>query len=504
MLDADLRSAIHRLHSEGVEVRKISRQLHVSRNTVRVIINQGGKIPTLRRADRVLVDKELVTELFTKCDGWVQRVHELIQERGIEIGYSTLTRLIREYELGKRARSRCGHVDDVPGAEMQHDTSPYDIKIAGAKTRVVGSLLYFRYCKHRYLKFYRPFTRFEMKCFFYEALLHFKYCCETCVIDNTNLAVLRGTGKDAVFVPEMISFAERFGFKWLAHEKGHSNRKAGEERSFWTVETNFFPGREFSSWEDLNEQARQWSTVIMAQRAQTDFKIIPNEWFLREKPHLKPLPPYVSEPYEDHERQTDEYGYIAFHANYYWVPGTKRELVKVLQYSDRLRIYQSREMLIEYPLPAMGFKNEKFKPEGAPKTEPRHRAQASVIEERKLRVAIPELGPYLDFALKQLVPAARHRFLRQLLTLQLRIPKSLFVQTCERAFKYRVTDPKVIERIAIHMLRDCLCEIALPSTESEFEKRETYLAGRLSAPPDLAAYQDLLPLDPQEEQTSHE
>lgn len=503
MLDADLRNAIYRLHSEGMEFRKISRQLHVSRNTVRVIINQGGKLPMSRRSDRVLVDRELVTELYTKCDGWVQRVHELIRERGIEIGYSTLTRLIQEYELGTPVRKRCSHVDDVPGAEMQHDTSPYDIKIAGIMTRVIASLLYFRYCKHRYLKFYRPFTRFEMKCFFYEALFYFKHCCGICVIDNTNLAVLRGTGQNAVFVPEMISFADRFGFAWLAHEKRHSNRKAGEERSFWTVETNFFPGREFSSWEDLNSQAKNWSTNIMANKAQTDLKIIPSEWFERERPYLKKLPDYVSEPYEDHTRQTDEYGYIAFHANYYWVPGTKRELVKVLQYSDRLRIYQSREMLAEYPLPARGVKNEKF-PHDAPKTAPHNRKRASIIEEQKLRAAIPELGPYLDFALNQLVPTARHRFLRQLFTLQSRVPRTLFIQTTDRAFKYKVTDCKVIERIAIHMLRDSLSEIPLPSTESEFEQRETYLAGRLSAPPDLAAYQDLLPLEPEQEEPSGE
>ena len=124
MLDADLRSAIHRLHSEGIGIKKISRQLHVSRNTVREVIAQGGKVPQSKRSDRVIVDKELLTELYTKCDGWMQRIHELLQQREIEIGSSTLTRLVREYEMGKPVKGRCNHVDDVPGAEMQHDTSP--------------------------------------------------------------------------------------------------------------------------------------------------------------------------------------------------------------------------------------------------------------------------------------------------------------------------------------------------------------------------------------------
>ncbi len=504
MLDADLRRAVYRLHSEGMGIRRISRELHISRNTVKAIIREGGVVQFRKRSDRVLVEKELLTELYTKCDGWVQRVHELLQERGVLIGYSTLSRLIREYGLATPPSKRSSHVDDVPGAEMQHDTSPYQVKIGGQLTRVTGSLLYFRYSKHRYLKFYRPFTRFEMKCFFYEALIHFGYCCEICVIDNTNLAVLRGTGANAVFVPEMNCFSERFGFKWFAHEKGHSDRKAGEERSFYTVESNFFPGREFSSWEDLNKQAKHWSTEIMAKRAQTDFKIVPNEWFLREKPYLHKLPPFVAEPYEEHERQTDEYGYIAFHANYYWVPGTKRDLVKVLQFHDRIRIYQARHMLIEYSLAAREVRNERIKPPGSPNIQPRHRKRGPCVEEEKLRAEAPELSPFLDFALKELSPSSRSRFLRHLLTLESKIPKSLFVQTCQRAFKYKVTDPRIIERIAIHMLRDCLCEIELPCFDGEFDKRETYLEARLSAPLDLSVYEKLLPLSDEKKDLPHE
>ena len=48
-----------------------------------------------------------------------------------------------------------------------------------------------------------------MKCFFHKALTFFGYSALTCIIDNTNLAVYHGTGKNAVFAGEMISFANR-------------------------------------------------------------------------------------------------------------------------------------------------------------------------------------------------------------------------------------------------------------------------------------------------------
>ena len=40
-------------------------------------------------------------------------------------------------------------------------------------------------------------------CFFDEALKFREHAAPVCIIDNTNLARLRGTGKDAVIVPEM-------------------------------------------------------------------------------------------------------------------------------------------------------------------------------------------------------------------------------------------------------------------------------------------------------------
>jgi hypothetical protein len=94
-------------------------------------------------------------------------------------------------------------------------------------SRVVSSLIYLRYSKMRYLKFYRCFNRFQMKCFLDEALRAWGFSAPICIIDNTNLARLRGIGRDAVMVPEMEQFARGYSFKFVCHEKGHANRKAG-------------------------------------------------------------------------------------------------------------------------------------------------------------------------------------------------------------------------------------------------------------------------------------
>ncbi len=43
--------------------------------------------------------------------------------------------------------------------------------VGGQRVKLVASLLYLRYSKRRYLKFYRVFNRFTMKCFLHEALM---------------------------------------------------------------------------------------------------------------------------------------------------------------------------------------------------------------------------------------------------------------------------------------------------------------------------------------------
>ena len=269
MIETDKRKAAFLLHQEGQSVREIARLLGLSPNTVKLIIQQqGAPPPSHPRADKRQLEEELLRRLYQQCQGWVVRVHEkLLEEEGVRVSYSTLKRRLRELGISHPPQTRCAHVPDEPGAEMQHDTSPYKIELGGTRTGIIASLIYMRYSKRRYLKFYRAFDRFKMKCFFHEALTFWGYAARQCIIDNTNLARLRGTGANALIHPEMEAFSRQYGFAYRCHALDHRNRKAGEERSFWFVETNFLPGRTFANLEDLNRQAFLWSTAAPGPQA---------------------------------------------------------------------------------------------------------------------------------------------------------------------------------------------------------------------------------------------
>lgn len=491
MIEADKRKAIFLLHEEGMTIRDISKRLAVSRNTVRVVIHQNGVMPPSCHKVKTDIATELLRRLFVECDGHIQRMHEkLTEEEQVAIKYSTLTRMLRELNISSTQTPRCDRVPDEPGKEMQHDTSPYQVKLTdGKRIQVIASLLYMRYSKRRYLKFYRAFNRFKMKCFFHEALMFWGYSAGCCIIDNTNLARLRGTGRNAVITPEMEAFSKQYGFQFICHEVKHSNRKAGEERSFWTVETNFLPGRSFQSLEDMNRQAFEWSTVRLDNKPQGKAGLIPAKAFEYECSYLTNLPPHLPAPYRVLDRSIDQYGYVALNGNFFWVPGANRGDAKVLEYSSTMKIYQARECLIEYSLPADGEKNKLFSPDGlpAPHKQPYNRKHPTDREEQQLRAMAGSVGNYLDFALRD-KGNQRHEFLRRLFAISRRMTPALFIRSVERALKYHITSIETVWSIATLFISEEAEMLPVVEVDEKFLERDTYQAGAFTDPPDMSKY----------------
>lgn len=491
MIEPDKRKAIWMLHTEGVAIRQISKLLGVDRNTVREIVRRKGEIPDSSRKDRIEPDFELIARLYAECDGYVRRIHEKLQEEyKVQIGYSTLSRKIREFELGKQKNDRCDRRPDEPGAEMQHDTTVYKVKLGEKRVRVVASLIYMRYSKIRYLKFYPSFDRFKMKCFFHEGLTFWEFSAPVCIIDNTNLARLRGTGKNAVICPEMEQFAKQYAFKFVCHEKGHANRKAGNERSFFTVETNFFPGRKFRSMEDLNAQAFEWATVRMSARPLTKARLIPGQTFEYEKAFLTKIPSHIPAPYRVHERRTDQYGYIMFNTNHYWIPGKKRYDVRVIEYADSIRIWHNRKLLVEYQLPPHGTRNRLFAPPGRPGPKyPQKRRRPTDEEEKMLRSVSGIVDRWMDYALEHRAGKQKHHFVRQLYGIYRKLSRELFEKTIRRAYTYRIRDIDTVERIAVLQMKEYQYQMPDAFIDDDLRNRPSYIEGCHTDEADLSVYQ---------------
>jgi hypothetical protein len=99
----------------------------------------------------------------------------------------------------------------------------------------------------------------------------------------------------------------------------------------------------------------------------------------------------------------------------------------------------------------------------------------------------PEVQAYLDYALK--APGIqRHRFTRELLAFSRRVTQGMFVQTVQRALRYRIVQLETLRRIAwLCMQQD---ERPLPEVDVDenFHQRPAYQEGCLTEEPDLSIY----------------
>jgi hypothetical protein len=296
----------------------------------------------------------------------------------------------------------------------------------------------------------------------------------------------------------MIIFARQYGFTWLAHAIGHANRKGGKERNFFTVETNFLPGREFRSLNDLNEQAFTWATESFAARPQSKTHLIPLELFEHEKPALSSLPSFIHAPYQVHRRTVDEYGYVSFSANYFWTPCGRGTTVQVLEYADEMVICTTVAGLekIVYPLPAWQVRNEKICPPGQSRVlpQPNNRKKGCQEELARLRRKGPPLDEYLDFVLSvENQIRKKPLFIRNLYFLSTKLTVALFTKVISRALQYRVVSIDALERMAAQLFTGPLTPPPeLPPIDREYEKRQVFLDGQLSIEDDLSEYANLI------------
>ena len=134
----------------------------------------------------------------------------------------------------------------------------------------------------------------------------------------------------------------------MAHAIGNANRSARVERPFWFIENNFLAGRTFSSWEDLNQQAREWCDKVNS-TYKKHIRAVPRELFAVERLHLKPLPAWIPEVYRLQQRLVDIEGYVALHSNRYSVPvdwiGRR---VEVRETKDKIEIQLDARHLVTH------------------------------------------------------------------------------------------------------------------------------------------------------------
>jgi transposase len=449
MLDQKLRAAILALHEKGRSNRSIARALKVSRKTVKEVIASGSmEVPLLVRPQLADAWREEILAQHGACGGNLVRVHEELANKGAQLSYQALTAFCRRHGIGYEPPKPSGRYDFAPGEEMQHDTSPHWPKIGGVKRKAQTASLVLCFSRMLFFQLYPNFTRFECKVFLTEAFEYFGGLAGRCMIDNTHVVVLKGSGATMVPVPEMAALGERYGFVFAAHEIGDANRSARVEGPFDYIENNFLAGREFRDWRHANQEARVWcdeknalfSRALHASR---------RELFAAEKPHLKPLPIWVPEVYVLHHRIVDAEGYVNLRANRYSVPYVLigRQL-EVRETKERVEVFNGARIVASHERVIDGRDVRVTAPQHRPPRGQGRPKEAPSPEEESLLRAEPSLAAYVA-ALKKRASGRGTLALRRLLKLLRDYPRTSFLAAVRQAGQYGLYDLDRLERMVL-------------------------------------------------------
>ena len=452
MLDQTTRSTVLRLKQAGHGTRAIARALKISRGAVKEILKAATEeVPNLSRVEKAEPHEQRIRELYRECKGNLVRVHEELQAQDVALSYQALTGFCRRHQIGRKPKSPSGQYHFEVGEEMQHDTSPHRARLAGVERLVQTAVLVLCYSRMLFFQAFLRFTRFECKLFLTDALKYFGGACARCMIDNTHVVVLSGTGAGMTPVPEMAAFADRLGFVFAAHEKGDANRSARVERPMDYLERNFYAGRRFADLADLNAQARTFCDRSNA-RWRRRLHSSPRELFAVEQPHLKPLPIHIPEVYLLHHRIVDVEGYVTLgHHRYSVPPDLIGRQLEVRETRDQIEVFRGPRRLALHNRVLAATPTRVLLPEH--RVERPRRTKEVPPEEAALVAAGEDVAAYVSL-LKRRLPSLRATLsLRRLLAFMREYPDRAFREAVATATHYGLVSLDRLEGLILRAIQ---------------------------------------------------
>jgi transposase len=438
MTPIEIRASVLTLQQQGTGLREISRVLHLSRNTVRGILRKPSRVASSPVCAANEATQQQLTEVYARAKGNAVRMAQILaDEHDLHPPYSTLTRWVRQAEL-RASPKRSGEYHFEPGQEMQHDTSPHKMEVAGKSVTAQCAGLTLAYSRRLFIWYYPRFTRFEAKDFLLRAALFMDGTCPRCVIDNTSVMLAGGAGPDAVFAPEMAAFARALGFKFMAHRVNDPDRKARIERPFAWIENNFLPGRSFSSFDDLNAQALTWCVEVANAKPKRSLGMAPEAAYVMEKPYLTRLSNVMPAVYEVFERVVDLYGFVSVDTNRYSTPERLvGKTMTVYKHYASIEIHYKRTLVASHPR-LVGVRDARNTLPGH-HTIPKRTPREPSLQAQLLCGQTPVLDAYVK-ALIQHLNGRGTRALNRLLQIQRTYPAQPFLAALEQALKYGLFD----------------------------------------------------------------
>lgn len=326
-ISQDIKAKILRYHHvEKWRVGTISSQLGVHHSTVKRVLSETGVDKNTILVQSSMIDPfvpYILEQLKRYPNLTGSRLYGMVVERGYPGGEDHFRSLISFYRPKTPAEAYL-RLRTLPGEQGQIDWGHFGhITIGDAKRPLMAFVMVLSYSRKIFLHF---FLNARTENFLRGHELAFNYFAgspRVALYDNLKSAVLDRQGDAVRFNPTLLAFAAHYRFEPRPCAVYRGNEKGRVERAIRYIRDNFFAGRQYSSLDSLNQQARAWCDTTASNRpCPEDKSASVHETFLAEQPRLIALP---DNPFPCDEVETVSVGktpYVRFDLNDYSVPHT--------------------------------------------------------------------------------------------------------------------------------------------------------------------------------------
>ena len=457
MKNENIDNMVVTLHlQQGWSIRRISRDLCISRKRVRRILVSNSVLRNTTPVDQIprkkkrpsKLDpyKEFIAETLTKYPKITgQRVYELLKEKG----YPGEITIARDYlksirEAGPKTPVKLVETD--PGQLAAHDWSDYRITFTSTgKTEQVTFFSYILgYSRRQYIA---VVDDKKQQTLFRELIAAFIYMDgvpREIRSDNQKACVERWELGRPIFNRKYLEFATwyRFSPKTITPYCPQQNLKI--ERPFWYLEQNFLNGREFKDREDLKDQLQWWLSQVNDVRIHGTTRKRPIDLFIEEQPYLQTLPANHYDTSVVTHKVVNKESCIYWEGYQYVVPEKYMFELCPLRITEKQLIVYSPggEQIVCHPLAEKGRKERYVGEHKKPARKP-ELVIADVIA--RLESFSPEMSGYIR-QVKRHKPGSWRHHLRNLLALKVNYRVEDIMVAVRRAMEYKVFEAGTIEK----------------------------------------------------------
>lgn len=327
---------IQRLYDEYGSISRVSRELKISRHTVRKHLHRIQEVKSgiqeelnsekQPRNNRV-VTAPLINFVHQKLKENKSKpkkqrlsaldIHRLAQASGHQVGYSSVKNIVHDWKEANNARDIYIKQDPPEGYRAEFDWGFADLNIDGCLRKIPLSVFTLNFSQYRFGKLYPTQTSFDVIQAHVDFFNTIVAVPQTMVYDNATTIYDRRTNR---YNSTFLSCATHYGFEPKVCNCASPYEKGSCEKSVSVVRRSAFSeNNHYQSLDEANAHLASCLEGLNNQKVYQRTKI-PVQMLEDERPYLLHLPVLEFSNFEISKATINGYGLIQFQKNFYSVP----------------------------------------------------------------------------------------------------------------------------------------------------------------------------------------